>query len=45
MNDYVDPPQGDDTPGDLNPIACFFGMLVVDIALAALWIFRADIWS
>lgn len=38
-------PLDDDYPGDLNPIACFFGMLVVDIALAAIWIFRNEIWS
>ena len=45
MNDYVDPPQDDDTPGGLNPIACAAGVFVLEIALALIWVFRASIWS
>lgn len=39
------PPQDDETPGGLNPIACVVVASVVYIALAAIWIFRAEIWS
>jgi hypothetical protein len=45
MNDYVDPPQDDDTPGGPHPIAYAFAAFAVYIALAAIWIFRAEIWS
>lgn len=47
MNDYVDPPQvdEDDLPGGLHPITWLAIVTTVEIALAALWIFRASIWS
>lgn len=39
------PPPDDDVPGGPNPIAYALAALAIDIALAAIWIFRADIWS
>lgn len=45
MDDYVDPPPDDDTPGGLNPIACTFAACAVYVALAVIWIFRADIFG
>ncbi|MFY3310919.1 hypothetical protein [Achromobacter ruhlandii] len=45
MDDYVDPPLDDDAPGGLNPIACTLAACAVYIALAVIWIFRAEIFG
>lgn len=39
------PPQDDDVPGGPHPITYALGALAIEIALAAIWLFRADIWS
>ncbi|WP_424624474.1 hypothetical protein [Achromobacter marplatensis] len=39
------PAEDDETPGGLNPIACALAAFAVYVALAAIWIFRAEIWS
>lgn len=39
------PAEDDDAIGGLNPIACTFAAFAVYVALAVIWIFRADIFG